>query len=131
MLAERPHLQTSRPGSADGPSLVGRTPIQYLTQWRMLLAANLLRSSNWSLARVAEEVGYQTDTAFSRAFRREVRRAAGGLAKVAREGRFTRGVVRYERPGHPYNRAVSHAADMVVAMSGIWLANLSSMRVEY
>ena len=51
--------------------LVGRTPIQYLTQWRMLLAANLLRGSDWSLARVAEEVGYQTDTAFSRAFRRE------------------------------------------------------------
>ena len=37
----------------------------------MLLAANLLRSSNSSLIRIAEEVGYQTDTAFSRAFRRE------------------------------------------------------------
>ncbi|PFN85851.1 AraC family transcriptional regulator, partial [Bacillus sp. AFS076308] len=33
--------------------------------------ANLLRSSNSSLMRIAEEVGYQTDTAFSRAFRRE------------------------------------------------------------
>jgi AraC-like DNA-binding protein len=51
--------------------LVGVTPMQYLTQWRMLLAANLLRSSNSSLMRIAEEVGYQTDTAFSRAFRRE------------------------------------------------------------
>jgi AraC-like DNA-binding protein len=51
--------------------LVGVTPMQYLTQWRMLLAANLLRSSNSSLIRIAEEVGYQTDTAFSRAFRRE------------------------------------------------------------
>lgn len=51
--------------------LVGSPPMQYLTQWRMLLAANLLRSSNSSLIRIAEEVGYQTDTAFSRAFRRE------------------------------------------------------------
>jgi AraC-like DNA-binding protein len=45
--------------------------MQYLTQWRMLLAANLLRRGNAPLARIAEEVGYQTDTAFSRAFRRE------------------------------------------------------------
>jgi len=52
-------------------NLVGNSPMQYLTQWRMLLAANLLRRSNVPLARVAEEVGYQTDTAFSRAFRRE------------------------------------------------------------
>ena len=51
--------------------LVGSSPIQYLTQWRMLLAANLLRRSNAPLASVAEDVGYQTDTAFSRAFRRE------------------------------------------------------------
>jgi AraC-like DNA-binding protein len=51
--------------------LVGSSPMQYLTQWRMLLAANLLARSNAPLARIAEDVGYQTDTAFSRAFRRE------------------------------------------------------------
>jgi AraC-like DNA-binding protein len=51
--------------------LVGSTPMQYLTQWRMLLAANLLCRSNATLARIAEDVGYQTDTAFSRAFHRE------------------------------------------------------------
>jgi AraC-like DNA-binding protein len=51
--------------------LVGTTPMQYLTQWRMLLAANLLARSTAPLARIAEDVGYQTDTAFSRAFRRE------------------------------------------------------------
>jgi AraC-like DNA-binding protein len=51
--------------------LVGSSPMHYLTQWRMLLAANLLSGSNASLARIAEDVGYQTDTAFSRAFRRE------------------------------------------------------------
>lgn len=51
--------------------LVGQTPMQYLAQWRMLLASNLPARSNAPLARIAEEVGYQTDTAFSRAFRRE------------------------------------------------------------
>jgi AraC-like DNA-binding protein len=51
--------------------LVGSSPMQYLTQWRMMLAANLLTRSNAPLARIAEDVGYQTDTAFIRAFRRE------------------------------------------------------------
>ena len=51
--------------------LVGSSPIQYLTQWRMVLASNLLARSSAPMARIAEAVGYQTDTAFSRAFRRE------------------------------------------------------------
>jgi AraC-like DNA-binding protein len=63
---------TSRSVLADRfQQLVGSSPIQYLTQWRMLLASNLLSRSNASLASIAEAVGYQTDTAFSRAFRRE------------------------------------------------------------
>jgi AraC-like DNA-binding protein len=37
----------------------------------MLLAANLLARSNAPLISIAQDVGYQTDTAFSRAFRRE------------------------------------------------------------
>ena len=51
--------------------LVGSSPMQDLTQWRMLLASNLLCRSNAPLASIAQDVGYQTDTAFSRAFRRE------------------------------------------------------------
>lgn len=51
--------------------IVGDTPMQYLLQWRMVLAANLLCRGQHSLMQVANEVGYQTDTAFSRAFRRE------------------------------------------------------------
>ncbi len=50
---------------------VAQSPMGYLTRWRMALAANLLRNSSMSLCRVGEEVGYPTDTAFSRAFRRE------------------------------------------------------------
>jgi AraC-like DNA-binding protein len=52
-------------------NLVGSAPMEHLTQWRMLLAANLLRNSNAPLARIAEDVGYRSDTAFIRAFRRE------------------------------------------------------------
>jgi len=51
--------------------LIGSAPMEHLTQWRMLLAANLLSRSSAPLARIAEDVGYQTDTAFIRAFRRE------------------------------------------------------------
>lgn len=50
---------------------VGQSPMQYLGRWRMALAANYLRRSSLSLARIAEEVGYETDAALSRAFRRE------------------------------------------------------------
>ncbi|MDI4632015.1 AraC family transcriptional regulator [Pelomonas sp. V22] len=70
--------------------LVGQSPMQYLAQWRMLLATNLLARSNAPLAQIAEEIGYQTDTAFSRAFRREYgmppaawRRRQAGAAMAA------------------------------------------------
>jgi len=51
--------------------LVGASPMQHLAQWRMLLAANMLRAGAAPLTQIAETVGYQTDTAFIRAFRRE------------------------------------------------------------
>jgi AraC-like DNA-binding protein len=50
---------------------VGQSPMQYLGRWRMALATSYLRRSSLNLARIAEEVGYETDAAFSRAFRRE------------------------------------------------------------
>lgn len=49
----------------------GQTPMNYLTRWRMALAANLLRSSSMPVTQVAVQVGYETDAALSRAFRRE------------------------------------------------------------
>jgi AraC-like DNA-binding protein len=71
-------------------NLVGSSPMQYLTQWRMLLAASLLRRSNAPLARIAEDVGYRTDTAFSRAFRR----AYGSPPASWRRSQLTRDHVR-------------------------------------
>jgi AraC-like DNA-binding protein len=52
--------------------LVGVPPIQYLAQWRIQLAASLLRSSKASLAEIAERVGYGSEAALSRAFKRQV-----------------------------------------------------------
>ena len=50
---------------------MGTSPMQYLAHLRLALAANLLATSEVPLIRIAEDVGYQTDTAFSRAFRRQ------------------------------------------------------------
>jgi AraC-like DNA-binding protein len=53
-------------------TLVGQPPMQYLTNWRMQLAANHLLSSTDSVAAVAERVGYESEAAFSRAFKKAV-----------------------------------------------------------
>ena len=50
---------------------LGQPPIQYLTSWRLALAASRLRSGSASLARIADEVGYESEAAFNRAFKRE------------------------------------------------------------
>lgn len=67
--------------------LMGTTPMQYLTRWRMLLAANLLRHSNTPLTRIAENVGYQTDTAFIRAFRRELGTSPAAWRRLERRAK--------------------------------------------
>jgi AraC-like DNA-binding protein len=51
---------------------VGTPPMQYLARWRMQLAASALSGTNQTLAEVAERVGYGSETALSRAFKRLV-----------------------------------------------------------
>jgi AraC-like DNA-binding protein len=46
--------------------------MQYLTNWRMQLAANHLLSGTDSVAVIANSVGYQSEAAFSRAFKKAV-----------------------------------------------------------
>lgn len=53
-------------------NLVGMAPIQYLTQWRMEKAKHALRTRRTPMAEVAVGVGYQSEAAFNRAFRRFV-----------------------------------------------------------
>ncbi len=48
---------------------VGETPIEYLTRWRMLRASQRLRASTDSIAEIAVSLGYESDSAFRKAFR--------------------------------------------------------------
>jgi AraC-like DNA-binding protein len=50
--------------------LVGQSPIQYLTGWRMHLARHLLREGSLGMGEIAGRVGYESEAAFNRAFRR-------------------------------------------------------------
>ena len=52
--------------------LIGQPPMQYLTNWRMQLASRLLRETQSSVASIALEVGYDSEAAFARAFKRLV-----------------------------------------------------------
>ncbi len=49
---------------------LGRSPIRYLTQWRMHVAQNLLANTGLGVVAVAHRVGYDAEEAFSRAFKR-------------------------------------------------------------
>ncbi len=51
-------------------SVSGEAPLTYLTCWRVYRAKTLLRETELSLAEIATQVGYDSDTALSRAFRR-------------------------------------------------------------
>ncbi|RWJ04928.1 MAG: AraC family transcriptional regulator [Mesorhizobium sp.] len=50
--------------------LLGVSPAKYLSQWRMRLAATWLRNEYMTVAQTAEQFGYESDAAFSRAFKR-------------------------------------------------------------
>lgn len=49
---------------------VGQPPMQYLTRWRMQLAARLLSESELHVAEIGRRVGYESEMSFSRSFRR-------------------------------------------------------------
>jgi AraC-like DNA-binding protein len=55
--------------------IVGCPPIQYLTQWRMQIAAKRLADPGVKVATVAHDVGYESEAAFSRAFKKFVGRS--------------------------------------------------------
>jgi len=59
--------------------LVGDTPMNYLTNWRMLKAREILQAGNVPLLEVAEQVGYTSESAFSRAFKREHGQSPGAF----------------------------------------------------
>jgi AraC-like DNA-binding protein len=52
--------------------LVGMPPMQYLANWRMQIAARHLSNGNTTMATIAAEIGYGSEAAFSRAFKKTV-----------------------------------------------------------
>ena len=51
-------------------ALLGRPPIEYVTCWRIQLAADRLRNGREAIAAIAADVGYESEAAFARAFKR-------------------------------------------------------------
>jgi AraC-like DNA-binding protein len=52
--------------------VLGLSPIRYLTEWRMHLATDLLASTDLTVAQIARRTGYDSQEAFSRAFKRRM-----------------------------------------------------------
>jgi len=56
---------------------VGQAPLEYLTRWRMFKAGHMLRQGGAALGEVAQSVGYESEAAFSKAFKRTIGSAPG------------------------------------------------------
>lgn len=64
-------------------ALIGCAPIEYLARWRMALAKEALARGSKSLDRIAEEIGYESASAFSTAFRKRLGCPPGRFAREA------------------------------------------------
>jgi AraC-like DNA-binding protein len=61
--------------------LLGQAPLEYVTDWRMQKAVRLLRHGDKKLFEVAKSVGYESDAAFSKAFKRVLGSTPGGYRR--------------------------------------------------
>lgn len=61
-------------------------PMRYLARWRLQLAARMLESGTVSVGQAAAAVGYQSEAAFNRAFKREVGQAPGVWRRAQSQG---------------------------------------------
>ena len=98
MIHERPSESWSLERLSEGAGLsrsslherfvmmIGQPPMQYLTQWRMQVASGMLRETNAKLIEVAMEVGYESEAAFSRAFKRIAGVSPGAWRKTKDRG---------------------------------------------
>ncbi|TFW16647.1 AraC family transcriptional regulator [Massilia arenosa] len=64
-------------------SVTGESPVQYLTRWRMYVAARELRHSTRSMEAISELVGYESAAAFQKAFKRVMRIAPGEYRRLS------------------------------------------------
>jgi len=64
---------------------VGVSPLAYLHRWRMHLATTLLTQERLSVSAAAERVGYDSDAAFSKAFKRRFGSSPGAVRRRAEQ----------------------------------------------
>jgi AraC-like DNA-binding protein len=83
-------------------SVVGQSPLEYLTHWRMYKAGVLMRKTGASLSEVSQAVGYESESAFNRVFKRsmgvtpgEFRRSHNGTDSDHERSQAKRKAVRY------------------------------------
>jgi len=81
-LAEAVGMSRSR-FAARFTALVGEPPLTYLSRWRLETAAGLLGDGALGLAEVAARVGYESEAAFSKAFRRRFGTPPGAYRRRA------------------------------------------------
>ncbi|EYF07149.1 AraC family transcriptional regulator [Chondromyces apiculatus] len=67
--------------------LVGAPPMHYLAEWRMAKGAQWLRETNDSISLIAERAGYESDAAFSKAFKRWMGMGPGAYRRTQGPGR--------------------------------------------
>jgi transcriptional regulator GlxA family with amidase domain len=63
---------------------IGQPPMQYLAQWRMQLATGWLRDTDAKVVDIALEVGYESEAAFARAFKRALGESPGAWRRANR-----------------------------------------------
>jgi AraC-like DNA-binding protein len=66
---------------------LGEAPLEYVARWRMFRAGALLRQSDRSLSEIAEDVGYESEASFCKAFRRTMGLAPGRYRRTVAESR--------------------------------------------
>lgn len=64
---------------------VGTAPVEYLTQWRMLLACERLNHNDETIAQIAAASGYDSDSAFAKAFKRVIGCSPGKIASLKKK----------------------------------------------
>lgn len=63
-------------------NLVGQTPLRYLTEWRMRMARSRLLETTDALAAISGDLGYQSEAAFCRAFKRVFGKPPGSIRRA-------------------------------------------------
>ncbi|WP_428386973.1 AraC family transcriptional regulator [Mucisphaera sp.] len=69
--------------------IVGETPMHHLTRWRMHLASGWLHDTDITISQCAQQLGYTSEAAFNRAFKRILKTTPGNYRKTSRQQAIT------------------------------------------